>query len=138
MNCQKIKKLHLEEAGKIGFTYKCLGAGFWALKQSNFQKAMIKLIMEVIWFFSLTICIKFLNFKIIHNKIWCIFIHRMLSHNQRTTDLFHCESSHIVMAGSSRKKGRELSDKLEDIQEMVGKSPNKDGEMWKKSQENLE
>ncbi|CAL1531811.1 unnamed protein product [Lymnaea stagnalis] len=46
MNCSKLKKLQLTEPGKIGYTYKCLGAGFWALRQKDFKKAMIKLIME--------------------------------------------------------------------------------------------
>ncbi|KAK0063312.1 ADP-ribosyl-[dinitrogen reductase] glycohydrolase [Biomphalaria pfeifferi] len=46
MNCRKLKKLQLSEHGKIGYTYKCLGSGFWALRQENFQKALIKLVME--------------------------------------------------------------------------------------------
>lgn len=46
MNCTKLKQLMLCEAGKIGYTYKCLGTGFWALKQKDFQKAMIKVVME--------------------------------------------------------------------------------------------
>ncbi|KAH9488680.1 hypothetical protein Btru_042156 [Bulinus truncatus] len=46
MHCTKLKKLQLAERGKIGYTYKCLGAGFWALRQNNFQKAIIKLVME--------------------------------------------------------------------------------------------
>lgn len=46
MSCKKIKDLKLCEGGKIGYTYKCMGAGFWALKQENFTKAMIKLVME--------------------------------------------------------------------------------------------
>ncbi|RUS91499.1 hypothetical protein EGW08_000720 [Elysia chlorotica] len=45
MNCTKLKQLDLCEAAKIGYTYKCMGAGFWALKQNNFQKAMIKVVM---------------------------------------------------------------------------------------------
>ena len=47
MACKKIKELKLAEYPTIGFTYKCMGAGFWALKQDNFQKAMIKVVMEV-------------------------------------------------------------------------------------------
>ena len=39
---QKIKELELCEAGKIGYTYKSMGSGFWALKQDNFRKAMRK------------------------------------------------------------------------------------------------
>ncbi|GFR87266.1 ADPribosylglycohydrolase superfamily protein [Elysia marginata] len=45
MNCTKLKELQLCEAAKIGYTYKCMGAGFWALKQKDFQKAMIKVVM---------------------------------------------------------------------------------------------
>ena len=47
MNCTKLKQLQLCEAAKIGYTYKCMGAGFWALKQKDFQKAMIKVVMAV-------------------------------------------------------------------------------------------
>jgi len=46
MACKKIKELKLAEYPIIGYTYKCMGAGFWALKQDNFQKAMIKVVME--------------------------------------------------------------------------------------------
>lgn len=46
MSCKKIKELKLDEHDKIGYTYKCMGSGFWALKQDNFKKAIIKLIMQ--------------------------------------------------------------------------------------------
>uniref|UniRef100_A0A0B7BD36 ADP-ribosylglycohydrolase n=1 Tax=Arion vulgaris TaxID=1028688 RepID=A0A0B7BD36_9EUPU len=46
MSCTKLKQLQLAEPGKIGYTYKCLGAGFWAFKQDNFKKALIKVVME--------------------------------------------------------------------------------------------
>ncbi|KAK3704244.1 hypothetical protein RRG08_062391 [Elysia crispata] len=45
MNCTKLKLLQLDEQDRIGFTYKCLGAAFWALKQKDFQKALIKVLM---------------------------------------------------------------------------------------------
>ncbi|GFO06438.1 adpribosylglycohydrolase superfamily protein [Plakobranchus ocellatus] len=45
MNCRKLKLLQLAEPGKIGYTYKCMGAGFWAFKQKDFKKALIKIIM---------------------------------------------------------------------------------------------
>ncbi|XP_012942561.1 uncharacterized protein LOC101848559 [Aplysia californica] len=46
MSCKKIKELELSGAGGIGYTYKCMGAGFWALKQDNFKKAMIQVVMQ--------------------------------------------------------------------------------------------
>ena len=42
-----IKDLKLDEFKAIGYTYKCLGAGFWALKQNDFRKALQKVTMEV-------------------------------------------------------------------------------------------
>ena len=42
-----IKDLKLDDTKKIGYVYKCLGAGFWALKQNNFRKALQKITMEV-------------------------------------------------------------------------------------------
>ncbi|RUS91502.1 hypothetical protein EGW08_000723 [Elysia chlorotica] len=45
MDCTKLKLLQLDEQDKIGFTYKCMGAAFWAFKQDNFQKALIKVLM---------------------------------------------------------------------------------------------
>ena len=48
MSYKKIKELELCEAGKIGYTYKSMGSGFWALKQDNFRKAIEKIVMQVI------------------------------------------------------------------------------------------
>ena len=42
-----INDLKLDDTKKIGYVYKCLGAGFWALKQNNFRKALQKITMEV-------------------------------------------------------------------------------------------
>ncbi|XP_071082434.1 uncharacterized protein YegU-like [Haliotis cracherodii] len=44
--CEKIQDLKLCELGKIGYTYKCLGCGFWALKQKDFRKALQTIVME--------------------------------------------------------------------------------------------
>eukprot|EP00794_Sanderia_malayensis_P016789 gene16789-18484_t len=41
-----LKSLQLTEPGKIGYTFKTLGAGFWAFKQSNFRKALQQVVME--------------------------------------------------------------------------------------------
>ena len=48
LKCENIKKLKLDEERKIGYTYKSMGSGFWALKQDNFKKAITKIIMQVI------------------------------------------------------------------------------------------
>ena len=42
-----IKDLKLDEVKTIGYTDKCLGAGFWALKQNDFRKALQKVTMAV-------------------------------------------------------------------------------------------
>lgn len=46
MKCTNIKDLKLDEEGKIGYTYKSMGSGFWALKQDNFRKAVTKIMMQ--------------------------------------------------------------------------------------------
>ncbi|XP_067683812.1 ADP-ribosyl-[dinitrogen reductase] glycohydrolase-like [Haliotis asinina] len=46
LKCKKIKDLELCEERKIGYTYKCLGCGFWALKQKDFRKALQTIVME--------------------------------------------------------------------------------------------
>ena len=47
MFVEKLKKLNLDENNKIGYTYKTLGAGFWALKQNDFRQAITDVTMEV-------------------------------------------------------------------------------------------
>lgn len=37
LKCTNLEELDLSEPHSIGYTYKCLGAGFWALKQENFR-----------------------------------------------------------------------------------------------------
>lgn len=46
LKCKSLKELHLDEAGKIGYTYKSMGSGFWALKQDNFRTAIQNVTME--------------------------------------------------------------------------------------------
>jgi hypothetical protein len=43
---KKVQNLKLGES--IGYTFKCLGAGFWAFKQKNFRTAIQELTMEVV------------------------------------------------------------------------------------------
>lgn len=47
LKCKKIKTLKLDEPLKIGYTYKSMGTGFWALKQDNFRKAITKVMLQV-------------------------------------------------------------------------------------------
>nr|XP_002733515.1 PREDICTED: uncharacterized protein LOC100373659 [Saccoglossus kowalevskii] len=46
MNTCDIRSLRLDEPGKIGYTYKCLGAGFWALRQTDFRRALTIIVKE--------------------------------------------------------------------------------------------
>lgn len=46
MTCTKIKELQLDEKGKIGYTYKSMGSGFWALKQDDFRTAIQKVVFQ--------------------------------------------------------------------------------------------
>ena len=47
MFASSIKDLQLDESRKIGYTYKTMGAGFWALRQKDFRKALTTVVMEV-------------------------------------------------------------------------------------------
>ena len=42
----KLQNLKLGES--IGYTFKCLGAGFWAFRQKDFRNAIQQVTMEVI------------------------------------------------------------------------------------------
>nr|XP_034316439.1 ADP-ribosyl-[dinitrogen reductase] glycohydrolase-like [Crassostrea gigas] len=46
MKCSDLKQLKLDESGKIGYTFKTLGSGFWALKQNDFRKAITKIVLQ--------------------------------------------------------------------------------------------
>jgi len=47
MFAKSLDDLKLDEDGKIGYTYKCLGAGFWSLRQKDFRTALETLTFEV-------------------------------------------------------------------------------------------
>lgn len=47
MFAKSLDDLQLDEAGKIGYTYKCLGAGFWSLRQNDFRAAIEAVAFEV-------------------------------------------------------------------------------------------
>ena len=37
MFADKLSDLELDDKPKIGYTFKCMGAGFWALRQIDFR-----------------------------------------------------------------------------------------------------
>ena len=43
-----LPELKLDDRQRIGYTFKCLGAGFWALRQKNFRDAIEAITLEVI------------------------------------------------------------------------------------------
>lgn len=47
MFATNISDHELADDPKIGYTYKAMGAGFWALRQTDFRKAMETIILEV-------------------------------------------------------------------------------------------
>lgn len=47
MFAKSLNDLQLDESGKIGYTYKCMGAGFWALRQNDFRVALEAIAFEV-------------------------------------------------------------------------------------------
>ncbi|XP_076109483.1 ADP-ribosyl-[dinitrogen reductase] glycohydrolase-like [Mytilus galloprovincialis] len=46
LTCENIEDLKLDEAKKIGYTYKSMGTGFWALKQDDFRKTITNIVMQ--------------------------------------------------------------------------------------------
>lgn len=50
MHPSSLKELKLDEPGKANYTYKTLGAGFWALRQKDFREAIQDVVLEVILF----------------------------------------------------------------------------------------
>lgn len=47
MYATTLKELKLDDYSKIGYTYKTMGAGFWALKQKEFRPALQAIVMAV-------------------------------------------------------------------------------------------
>ena len=47
MFCTSLDDLRLDESDKIGYTYKCMAAGFWALRQNDFGTALEAISYEV-------------------------------------------------------------------------------------------
>jgi ADP-ribosylglycohydrolase len=43
---ESLLELELDEGSKIGYTFKCVGSGFWALCASNDFKHMINLLVR--------------------------------------------------------------------------------------------
>ncbi|XP_078677179.1 uncharacterized protein LOC144913913 [Branchiostoma floridae x Branchiostoma belcheri] len=46
MQVRDLRTLKLDETETVGYTYKALGAGFWALRQRNFGDTIIQIAME--------------------------------------------------------------------------------------------
>lgn len=46
LNCTHIREMALDDGQKIGYTYKALGSGFWALRQTSFEGMMTALAFE--------------------------------------------------------------------------------------------
>ena len=47
MFADSLAKLELDAQRAIGYTFKCMGAGFWAFRQKNFREAIQAITMEV-------------------------------------------------------------------------------------------
>ena len=48
MHPSSLKELKLDEPGRANYTYKTLGAGYWALRQKNFREAIQDIVLEVL------------------------------------------------------------------------------------------
>jgi len=47
MNVERVKDLHLDDSKVIGYTMKCVGSGFWALKsEQDFKDTLLQLVRE--------------------------------------------------------------------------------------------
>lgn len=77
MKCSDLKQLKLDEPGKIGYTFKTLGSGFWALKQTDFRKAITKIVLQVDILTSFAKYFLFLSYFFwnIYFDIWYPLIH---------------------------------------------------------------
>lgn len=47
MFAESLDKLKLDSQEAIGYTLKCMGAGFWAFRQKDFREAIQAVTMEV-------------------------------------------------------------------------------------------
>ena len=57
MFAESLSDLQLAESRSIGYTYKCMGSGFWSLRQNDFRASLeaiayeVTMIKEQIFFF---------------------------------------------------------------------------------------
>ncbi|KAI8511219.1 hypothetical protein Bbelb_103190 [Branchiostoma belcheri] len=49
LQVRDLRTLKLDETETVGYTYKALGAGFWALRQRNFRDTIIQIAMECVF-----------------------------------------------------------------------------------------
>lgn len=91
MKCSDLKQLKLDESGKIGYTFKTLGSGFWALKQNDFRKAITKIVLQVYLltdslpntlYFDHT---SFEIFILMFDILWFIYMYTRKNQNSRTS-----------------------------------------------------
>ena len=47
INIKRLRDLKLDESTSIGYTFKCMGSGFWVLKKDDFRTALQKIVLEV-------------------------------------------------------------------------------------------
>ena len=47
MNIKRLRDLKLDDPNSIGYTFKCMGCGFWALKKDDFRTALQKIVLAV-------------------------------------------------------------------------------------------
>ena len=47
MNIKRLRDLKLDDPNSIGYTFKCMGSGFWALKKDDFRTALQKIVLAV-------------------------------------------------------------------------------------------
>lgn len=58
MYADSLADLKLDESGKIGYTYKCMGSGFWSLRQNDFRASLEAIAYEVIYLFFIYLLCK--------------------------------------------------------------------------------
>ncbi|KAL3868576.1 hypothetical protein ACJMK2_041377 [Sinanodonta woodiana] len=46
MNCTDLDKLNIDEQDVSGYTFTCMGVGFWALRQKDFKNALTEIVMR--------------------------------------------------------------------------------------------
>ena len=78
MNKERIRDLKLDDKTSIGYTFKCMGAGFWALKKDDFRAALQKIVLAVPFFSFFYLFIYLFFFLFIYLFYFFLFLNALI------------------------------------------------------------